>query len=69
MTKIINDLQIATVLPDARKTELVAECRLLRGLVMYYLLHFYGPVPVILDPALIGDSEAEKEADVPHLTR
>lgn len=67
MTKIINDLQNATVLPDTRKTELVAECRLLRGLVMYYLLHFYGPVPVILDPALIGDSEAEKGGGRPTL--
>lgn len=59
MTKIIDDIDKADVLSQEKKTHLIAECRLLRGLEMYYLLHFYGPVPVILDPALIGDAEAE----------
>lgn len=67
MTKIIDDLQNADVIPEPKKTQLVAECRLLRGLVMYYLLHFYGPVPVILDASLIGDTEAEKGGVRPSL--
>ena len=47
MTKIIGTLEESTVLSDKKKQELVAESRLLRGLTMFYLLHFYGPVPVI----------------------
>lgn len=59
MTKIIDDIEKAEVLSDAKKKEMVAECRLLRGLEMYFLFHFYGPVPVILDPAMVGNEEAE----------
>lgn len=42
-----------------KKKELVGEAHLLRGLMMYNLLHVFGPVPVILDPALVGNTEAE----------
>jgi hypothetical protein len=58
-TKIIDDLQKATVLTDNFRKELIAEARMARGWTMYYLLHIYGPVPVIIDPSLIGtDAEA-----------
>lgn len=67
MTKIVGDLEAATVLTDVRKRELLGEIRLLRGLMMYYLLHYYGPVPVILDPVLIGNIEAESNLVRPSL--
>jgi hypothetical protein len=35
--------------------------------MMYYLLHIYGPVPVILDPALVGNAEAEQNMVRPTL--
>ena len=57
-TKIIDDLEKSTI-GDAPKKQLIAEARMARGWMMYYLMHMYGPVPVILDPALIGtDAEA-----------
>lgn len=65
-TKIIDDLQKATVLTDAQKTALIAEAKMARGWIMYYLLHIYGPVPVILDPAKIGTSA---EADLTRPSR
>jgi len=67
MTKVIGDLESSTVLTDTRKSELLGEVRLLRGLMMYYLLHYYGPVPVILDPTLIGNTEAENNLVRPSL--
>lgn len=68
-TKLIGDLQDAPegVLPAQKKTEFIAEARLIRGIVMYYLLHLYGPVPVILDPALVGNAEAESDWSRPSL--
>lgn len=55
-TKTIDDLQNATALTDAQKSLLIAEAKMARGWIMYYLLHIYGPVPVILDAAKIGTS-------------
>jgi starch-binding outer membrane protein, SusD/RagB family len=61
VTQIIDNLEKATVLTDGVKKELIAEAKMARGWSMYYLLHIYGPVPVILDPALIGtDAEADE---------
>lgn len=68
MTKVIGDLESATTLTDTRKRELLGEVRLLRGLMMYYLLHYYGPVPVILDPTQIGNIEAESNLVRPSLS-
>lgn len=68
MTKIVGDLENATVLTDIQKRALLGEVRLLRGLMMYYLLHYYGPLPVILDPSLIGNTEAESNLVRPSLT-
>ena len=68
-TKIIQTIQDATddQLPAAKKAQFLGEARLLRGLMMYYLLHFYGPVPVIVDASLIGDNEAESQLVRPTL--
>ena len=66
-TKIIGDIDEAEVLSDAKKKSFEGEARLLRGLMMYYLLHIYGPVPVIVDPALVGDIDAEENMERPTL--
>jgi hypothetical protein len=66
-TEIVNVINEATVLTDVKKKNLLGEARLLRGLMMYYLLHLYGPVPVIVDPALVGDIDAEKNMVRPTL--
>lgn len=66
-TQIIGDIQETDVLTDEKKNALAGEARLLRGLMMYYLMHIYGPVPVIVDPALIGDIEAEESLERPTL--
>lgn len=59
-TKILGDLEAADELPEAKKKALEAEVRLIRGITMYYLMHIYGPIPVIIDPALVDDEEALK---------
>lgn len=59
-TNVIGTLEKASteVVSEERKREFIAEARLCRGLMMYYLLHVYGPVPVILDPEKVIDPEA-----------
>nr|WP_321356904.1 RagB/SusD family nutrient uptake outer membrane protein [uncultured Draconibacterium sp.] len=66
-SKIIGTIEESTVISDAKKANYLGEARLLRGLMMYYLLHIYGPVPVITDPALVGDREAEENLERPTL--
>ena len=60
MTEIIGTLEKAplTALTEEKKNNLLGEARLCRGLMMYFLLHVYGPVPVILDPEKVIDPEA-----------
>lgn len=50
-----------------KKAELVGEARLLRGLMMYYMMHVFGPVPVILDASLVGNSAEEAKLVRPSL--
>jgi hypothetical protein len=66
-TEIIGTLESATVISDNKQKQFIGEARLLRGLLMYNLLHIYGPVPVIIDPALIGNEEAEQNLVRPSL--
>jgi len=68
-TEIIGTLENAPedILSTEKRNNFVGEARLLRGLLMYYLLHMYGPVPVITDPALVGNSEAEQNLVRPTL--
>jgi len=58
ITKIIGDLEKATVLSDSKRNQLLGEAKMARGWLMYYLLTLYGPVPVITDASKIG-TEAE----------
>lgn len=62
--RIIGDLETATTVSTANKNIWIGEAKMARGWLMYYLLHMYGPVPVILDPAKIG-TEAEYDLTRP----
>ena len=64
-TQIIDDLENASI-SDETKLQLLAEARVSRAWMMYYLLHLYGPVPVILDASQIG---TDAEWDVTRPTR
>jgi len=55
ITQIIADIANSSISATA-KAELTAEAKMARGWNMYFLLQCYGPVPVILDPTLIGTS-------------
>ena len=68
-TEIIGTLQDASsdVIPESRKNELLGEARLCRGLHMYNLLHTFGPVPLIVDPAKVSDAEALENTVRPSL--
>jgi hypothetical protein len=64
ITQILGDLEKSTVISADNKKLWIAEARMARGWLMYYLLHMYGPVPVILDPAKIG-TDAEYDLTRP----
>ena len=69
-TKVIQTLEEAepnTTMSVQKKQELIGEARLLRGLMMYYMLHVFGPVPVIVDGSKIGDAEEEAKLVRPTL--
>ena len=67
MTGIIGTIEESKTLSDEKKKEFAGEAHFIRGLTMYLLMHMYGPVPVILDPALVGNPEAEKNLVRPTL--
>lgn len=59
MTQVISDIEKSQI-PDAAKNKFIAEARMGRAWTMYYLLHMYGPVPVILDASKINtDAESD----------
>jgi hypothetical protein len=66
-TEVIGTLQETDVIDDDTKAQLVGETRLIRGMMMYNLFHMFGPVPVIVDPDLVGDTEAEENLVRPSL--
>lgn len=66
-TAIIGTLENADFLSDEKREQFVAEARLLRGIMMYNLFHMYGPVPVIVDPELVGTEEGEQNLVRPSL--
>ena len=39
---------------DSAKNSMLAEARMSRGWIMWYLLYYFGPVPVIMDAAKLG---------------
>lgn len=67
MTQIIGTIEKSETLPEAKKMQLLSEARFLRGMSLYYLLHYFGPVPVILDAELVGNAEAESHLERPTL--
>jgi starch-binding outer membrane protein, SusD/RagB family len=64
ITQIISDVENATTISAAAKKQFLGEARAARGMLMYYLLTMYGPVPVILDVSKIG-TEAENDLTRP----
>lgn len=70
-TNVIGTIERAPTehISETRKNQILAEARLCRGLMMYYLLHVYGPVPVIVDPDDVTDKEALENLERPTLTQ
>lgn len=66
-TQIVGELEETDKLSADKKKSFIAEVRLIRGITMYYLMHVYGPVPVIVDPALVKDEDALKNWSRPSL--
>ncbi len=66
-TSVIGTIQSSDKLPEEKKNALLAEARLLRGLHMYNLLHVYGPVPLIVNPDDVENTEALCNAVRPSL--
>lgn len=61
LTQVI-DVVTKSSLSESLKKKYISEARMARGVVMYYLLWYYGPVPFINDPALIGTDAESKLA-------
>lgn len=66
ITSIINDVERSSI-SDTTKKQFIAEARAARGIIMYYLLTMYGPVPVITDASLLG-TDAESNMKRPERT-
>ena len=64
ISQIISDIENATTISATAKNQFLGEARVARGMLMYYLLTMYGPVPVILDASKIG-TEAENDLTGP----
>ncbi|HEX6846368.1 MAG TPA: RagB/SusD family nutrient uptake outer membrane protein [Chitinophagaceae bacterium] len=63
ITNLINQIDNSS-LTEAAKNQFNAEARIARGIIMYYLLTMYGPVPYIADPTKLG-TDAEKNMSRP----
>jgi hypothetical protein len=50
---------------DSIRKQLKGEAYMARGLMMFYELYIYGPIPVIMDAAKIGDPVAESDMTRP----
>jgi hypothetical protein len=61
ITQIIDDINKSSI-SDASKSLLTAEARMARAWSMYFLLQTFGPVPVIIDPKLLGTDAASVDA-------
>lgn len=68
-TQIIGTLEKApeNVLSAEKRNSLLGEARLCRGLELYYLMHIFGPVPVIINPDDVTNDEALHNAVRPSL--
>lgn len=63
-TKIIGDIENSDLLQSV-KDRFAAEARVSRAWIMSFLLNYYGPVPVIVDYAKVGDVKAENNLTKP----
>ncbi len=68
-TSVIGSIRNASTekVSEEKKREILAEARLCRGVHMYNLLHVYGPVPLIVNPEDVENSEALDNAVRPSL--
>ncbi|MCE5174319.1 MAG: RagB/SusD family nutrient uptake outer membrane protein [Bacteroidales bacterium] len=68
-TEIIGTIENApaNILPETKKMELLGEAHLCRGMMMYLLLHTYGPVPLIVNPDDVSNPEKLKNVVRPSL--
>ena len=56
ITQIIDQVSKASSdkVSDSLKNAMLAEARMSRGWIMWYLLYYFGPVPVIMDASKLG---------------
>lgn len=68
-TEILGTIESApdNVFTGDKKRNLIGEVRLCRGLMMYYVMHMYGPLPVILDPEDVQNEEKLQDLERPTL--
>lgn len=70
-TEIIGTLQNApeNVLSQEKKNLLLGEAHLCRGIMLYYMLHLYGPLPAILNPEDVKNDEKLEDLTRPTLNQ
>ena len=68
-TSVIGTIEKASTekVSEDKKKEILAETRICRGLHMYNLLHVYGPVPLIVNPDDVENTEALNNAVRPSI--
>ena len=61
-TEILGRLESAdpAIFHNGKQEQLIGEVSLCRAMLMYFLYHLYGPVPVILNPELVDNEEAQQ---------
>jgi len=59
-TEIIGRLETADskILSDSKRKQLLGEVHLCRGMLLYFLLHVYGPLPAIINPGDVNNIAA-----------
>lgn len=69
-TQILGTLKAADpaiFVTEGKREQLIGEVHLCRAMLMYFLYHLYGPMPLILDPALVDSDDAQKNLVRPTL--
>jgi len=69
LTEILGRLQSAdpSLFHGGKQEQLIGEVYLCRAMLMYFMFHLYGPMPAILDPALVTDTDAQQNVVRPTL--
>lgn len=63
LTQIIGTLRDADpriFVTEGKREQLIGEVHLCRAMLMYFIYHLYGPMPMITDPALVDSDAAQK---------